>query len=81
SGGEAQRVALARAMARDPYVILLDEPFSALDPPLRDALGAEVAACARELGVPTLVVTHDPEDAKRLDGNVVRLESGTLIVG
>ena len=78
SGGEAQRVALARAMARDPQVILLDEPFSALDPPLRDALGAEVAACARELGVPTLVVTHDREDAKRLQGRIVRLEGGTI---
>lgn len=78
SGGEAQRVALARAMAREPHVILLDEPFSALDPPLRDALGAEVAACARELGVPTLVVTHDREDAKRLDGKIVRLEGGRL---
>ena len=78
SGGEAQRVALARAMARNPQVILLDEPFSALDPPLRDALGAEVAACARELGVPTLVVTHDREDAKRLAGRVVRLEGGKL---
>ncbi len=78
SGGEAQRVALARAMARDPHVLLLDEPFSALDPPLRDALGAEVAACARSLDVPTLVVTHDREDAKRLDGKIVRLEGGTL---
>jgi len=79
SGGEAQRVALARALAREPRVLLLDEPFSALDSPLRDALAAEVAACARELFIPTLVVTHDREDARRLDGNVVRLESGKIV--
>jgi molybdate transport system ATP-binding protein len=79
SGGEAQRVALARAVARDPKVLLLDEPFSALDAPLRDALAAEVSACAYELSIPTLVVTHDVADAKRLDGNVVRLAHGKIV--
>lgn len=79
SGGEAQRVALARAIARDPLVLLLDEPFSALDVPLRDALAAEVATCARDFSIPTLVVTHDLADAKRLDGNVVRIASGKIV--
>ncbi|MEO8874626.1 MAG: ATP-binding cassette domain-containing protein [Polyangiaceae bacterium] len=79
SGGEAQRVALARAIAREPSVLLLDEPFSGLDALLRDALAAEVAKCARELSIPTLVVTHDREDARRLDGNVVRLASGKIV--
>lgn len=79
SGGETQRVALARAIARDPHVLLLDEPFSALDAPLRDALASEVAACARELSIPTLVVTHDHDDARRLGGSVIRLESGKLV--
>lgn len=81
SGGEAQRVALARAMARDPLLLLLDEPFSALDPELRDALASEVAACARELGVPALVVTHDRDDVRRLGGRSVRLERGALVEG
>ncbi len=78
SGGEAQRVALARAVAREPRVLLLDEPFSALDAPLRDALAAEVAKCARELSIPTLVVTHDLDDAGRLGGRIVRIESGRI---
>jgi molybdate transport system ATP-binding protein len=79
SGGEAQRVALARAIARDPLVLLLDEPFSALDVPLRDALAIEVANCARDFSIPTLVVTHDLADAKRLDGNVARIASNRIV--
>jgi molybdate transport system ATP-binding protein len=79
SGGEAQRVALARAVAREPRVLLLDEPFSALDAPLRDALAAEVVKCAHELSIPILVVTHDLEDATRLNGRIVRIESGRIV--
>ena len=78
SGGEAQRVAIARAFARRPRVLLLDEPFSALDPDLRDALASEVLAQVHALGVPTLVVTHDRADATRLEARVVRLERGKI---
>ena len=61
SGGEAQRVALARALAVGPRVLLLDEPFSGADAPLRGALTALVTSVVRELEVPTLIATHDPE--------------------
>lgn len=79
SGGEAQRVAIARAFAREPRVLLLDEPFSALDPELRDALAIEILASVRARSVPTLVVTHDRADARRLEGRVVRLENGRVV--
>ena len=66
SGGERQRVALARALARDPDVLLLDEPLSALDAHTRPSVRAELHELLRELGLPTLLVTHDFEDAAAL---------------
>jgi molybdate transport system ATP-binding protein len=81
SGGEAQRVALARALARSPKVLLLDEPFSSLDRPLRDALLAELATVVRDTKVPTLLVTHDPDEATALGARVLRLEAGRLTSG
>lgn len=78
SGGEAQRVALARALASEPRALLLDEPFSALDSHLRDVLGAELVALAHELGVPVLLVTHDPRGADALNARVFHLEAGRL---
>ena len=63
SGGQAQRVALARALAPEPAVLLLDEPFSALDAELRGRLAVEVAAMLRERGVAAVHVTHDPAEA------------------
>ncbi len=78
SGGEAQRVAIARALASAPRVLLLDEPFSAMDLPLRQGLGAELAALVAELGLPTVLVTHDPADALRLGARVVVLEGGRV---
>ena len=76
SGGEAQRVALARALASAPRVLLLDEPFSALDVPLRRELGQELKAQVAELKIPALLVTHDREDAQALGERMVQLEAG-----
>lgn len=78
SGGEAQRVALARALASEPRVVLLDEPFSALDAPLRQALGAELVSLVTDLDVPALLVTHHAEDAVRLGTRVIALASGRM---
>ena len=78
SGGEAQRVSLARAFALEPSLLLLDEPFSALDAPTRTALIDDFAAIVRETGVTTLLVTHDREEALRLADHVALLIGGTL---
>jgi len=79
SGGERQRVALARAIARDPQVLLLDEPLAALDPHTRDTVRVELRATLRELGLPTLVVTHDFVDAAALADRVGVLVDGKLV--
>jgi len=76
SGGEAQRVALARALASDPGLLLLDEPFSALDHALRRELALEVVSVVRELDIPALLVTHDRDDAATLGQTIVKLRDG-----
>jgi molybdate transport system ATP-binding protein len=78
SGGERQRVAVARALARQPRVLLLDEPMAALDPHTRGRVRAELHDLLRELGLPTLLVTHDFEDAAALAGRVGVLVDGRL---
>jgi molybdate transport system ATP-binding protein len=78
SGGERQRVALARALARDPGVLLLDEPLSALDAHTKIAVRGELQELLRELGLPTLLVTHDYEDAASLADKVGVLVDGRL---
>ncbi len=78
SGGERQRVAIARALAREPRVLLLDEPMSALDPHTRGTVRAELHDLLRELGLPTLLVTHDFEDAAALADRVGVLAEGRL---
>jgi molybdenum ABC transporter ATP-binding protein len=78
SGGERQRVALARALATDPAVLLLDEPLSALDAHTRDEVRGELQVLLREAGKPTIVVTHDFEDAATLAGRVGVLVEGRL---
>ena len=78
SGGEQQRVALARALVRSPRLLLLDEPFSSLDPELRAELRAEVAALQQRLHVTTIYVTHDREDAEALANRTVRLRGGMI---
>jgi molybdate transport system ATP-binding protein len=78
SGGERQRVALARALARDPAVLLLDEPLSALDAHTRGVVRAELAELLAELSLPTLLVTHDFEDAAALADRVGVLVEGAV---
>jgi molybdate transport system ATP-binding protein len=78
SGGERQRVALARALARRPKVLLLDEPMAALDPDTRSTVRAELHALLRELPLPTLLVTHDFEDAATLAESIGVLVEGRL---
>jgi molybdate transport system ATP-binding protein len=78
SGGERQRVALARALARRPKVLLLDEPMSALDPHTRAEVRAELHGILSDLGLPTLLVTHDFEDAATLADRVGVLVEGRL---
>lgn len=78
SGGERQRVALGRALLSRPRLLLLDEPFSALDRPLRSQLTSSVAALARERGLPLLLVSHDEADAAALAGERWHLADGVL---
>ncbi len=88
SGGERQRVALARALAREPGVLLLDEPTAALDAHTKSTVRAELRAMLREVALPTLLVTHDFEDAAALadmvgivvDGKLVQLGPPTALV-
>ena len=76
SGGQAQRVALARALAARPRLLLLDEPFGALDRDLRDRLGVEVRDLLRSLGVPAVHVTHDAGEAALVADRVLALVPG-----
>jgi molybdate transport system ATP-binding protein len=79
SGGEQQRVALGRALAPDPEVLLLDEPLSALDVPLRRQLREELARLVREWGRTTVLVTHDLGEACQLGDRLVVYEAGRVI--
>jgi putative spermidine/putrescine transport system ATP-binding protein len=78
SGGQQQRVALARALAIEPHVLLLDEPLSALDAKIRDELRLEIRRIQRELGITTIYVTHDQEEAMALSDRVVVMNRGTI---
>ena len=78
SGGEQQRVALARALITKPRVLLLDEPFSALDASLRQALRAEFQTRIREAGMSALLVTHDASEAKAMADRSFTLFDGSL---
>ena len=74
SGGERQRVALARALAREPAVLLLDEPFAAVDRAVRRRLQDEIDELRRTLDMPLILVTHDFEDVVRLATHLLILE-------
>ena len=78
SGGEQQRVALGRAIVRQPAALLLDEPLSSLDGPLRRVLRRELKAVQREFGVPTIYVTHDQAEALLLGDRIAVIDKGRL---
>lgn len=78
SGGQQQRVALARALARRPRVMLLDEPFSALDPGLRESMRKATAEVLRATGITTILVTHDQAEALSFADQVAVLRDGKL---
>lgn len=78
SGGEKQRVALARALAARPRALLLDEPLAALDVRSRGEVRAFLCETLRALGLPSIVVTHEPADARALGGQVLVLEGGKV---
>ena len=79
SGGQRQRVALAQVLCSSPQVLLLDEPFSALDVPVRQELRRELRRLQRETGLATLLVTHDPEEAAFLSDEVVIISEGRVL--
>ncbi|MCJ2085163.1 ABC transporter ATP-binding protein [Methylobacterium sp. E-005] len=79
SGGQRQRVALARALAREPKLLLLDEPLGALDRGLREETQGELRAVQRRLGTAFVVVTHDPEEAMMLADRIGVMEAGRLV--
>jgi len=79
SGGQQQRVALARALAPEPTLLLLDEPFSALDPPLRWTLRREISALRARLGLTVLLVTHDLNEAHALADRIVVYDAGRVL--
>jgi len=79
SGGESQRVALARALAIGPRALLLDEPMAALDKAARRKVRSFLGVRLRAVGIPSIVVSHDVEDAEALGGRVAVLEAGKIV--
>jgi osmoprotectant transport system ATP-binding protein len=79
SGGQRQRVGVARALAAKPRIVLMDEPFGALDPLTRDALGDDYRALHRKLGLTTVMITHDMTEAILLADRVAVMRTGRLL--
>ena len=78
SGGQRQRTALARALVHSPRALLLDEPFSALDPELRSRMRAELDALLKQIDIPMLMITHDPQDLEWFGDEVLYLRDGVI---
>jgi putative ABC transport system ATP-binding protein len=81
SVGEQQRAMLARSIAQQPEVLLLDEPTSALDHDARDAIERTLTELRRELGISLVLVTHDPEQARRMSDRVIQMQDGHAVNG
>lgn len=79
SGGEKQRVALARALAAKPDMLLLDEPFSALDDETRDRCHQELLRIHKSWGIPVILVTHRKTDAEKLADRIIKLDKGLVM--
>ncbi|MGY4572209.1 MULTISPECIES: ATP-binding cassette domain-containing protein [Bradyrhizobium] len=79
SGGQRQRIGVARALAAKPRIVLMDEPFGALDPLTRDALGDDYRTLHRELGLTTVMITHDMTEALLLADRVAVMRGGRLL--
>ncbi len=79
SGGQRQRTALARALITEPRALLLDEPFAALDPELRERLREELERLLARVQIPLLMITHDPEDLARFGEARVQLRGGRVV--
>jgi len=79
SGGQKQRVALARAVVTDPKLLLLDEPLGALDKKLREQMQVELKMLQREIGITTLMVTHDQEEALSLSDRIAVMNEGRIL--
>ncbi len=79
SGGQRQRVSLARALSGDPRLVLLDEPFSSLDPPVRAELRRELRRLQRDVNLSTVIVTHDPDEAAMLADEIMVVSNGRVL--